>query len=138
MCHNRDMDKIAIVGGTSRDATYFKQALAGHATLHFYDKLDQVAPDTEILSVFVENTVGKDDLARLPALKLIACRSTGTNNVDVASAKARGILVTNVPSYGAAAVAEYAFALLLMLSRAMQTVIAESTKPNPDRLAEQG
>jgi glycerate dehydrogenase len=52
-------------------------------------------------------------LERLPELRYIGVTATGTNIVDRAAAKARGIVVSNVPSYGADSVAEHALALLL-------------------------
>lgn len=51
-----------------------------------------------------------------PALRLIAVTATGTNNVDLAAAAARGIRVANVQGYGTAAVAQHTFALILALA----------------------
>ena len=48
-----------------------------------------------------------------PNLKYIGVLATGYNIVDVKAAKARSIPVTNIPTYGTAAVAQYVFALLL-------------------------
>lgn len=74
-------------------------------------------PDAEALCVFVESPVHEADMARFPALKLIATRSTGYDHIDLAAAKARGIMVASVPFYGENTVAEFAFALILALSR---------------------
>lgn len=71
----------------------------------------------EGLCVFVTSQVQRAELDRLPALKFIATRSTGFDHIDMALAKERGILVSSVPSYGEHTVAEFAFALLLTLSR---------------------
>lgn len=48
-----------------------------------------------------------------PSLRYIGVQATGYNVVDCAAAKERGILVTNVPCYGTAAVAQFTMALLL-------------------------
>lgn len=55
-------------------------------------------------------------MAACPALRLIAVTATGTNNIDLAAAAARGIQVANVQGYGTAAVAQHTFALLLALA----------------------
>ncbi len=51
----------------------------------------------------------------LPELKMITVAATGYNIVDVVAARARGIVVANVPDYGTNAVAQYVMALLLEL-----------------------
>jgi len=61
--------------------------------------------------------LGKETLARLPGLAYIGVLATGYNVVDVAAAKARGVTVTNVPTYGTDSVAQHATALLLELAR---------------------
>jgi glycerate dehydrogenase len=56
-------------------------------------------------------------IAELGALRYIGVTATGTNVVDRAAAAARGIVVTNVPSYGADSVAEHTLALMLEASK---------------------
>ena len=73
--------------------------------------------DAEVLCVFVTSRVGEEELALFPNLRLVATRSTGFDHVDVPAAQARGIAVATVPAYGAVTVAEFAFALILSLSR---------------------
>jgi glycerate dehydrogenase len=51
----------------------------------------------------------------LPDLKYIGVLATGYNIIDVAAAKARGVVVSNIPTYGTASVAQFAIALLLEL-----------------------
>lgn len=74
-------------------------------------------PEAEVLCTFIESPIGEAEMNRFPALKLIATRSTGYDHIDLKAAAARGITVVNVPSYGENTVAEFAFALLLALSR---------------------
>ena len=54
-------------------------------------------------------------LEHCPQIRYIGVQATGYNVVDTAAARALGIPVTNVPSYGTNAVAQYTFALLLEL-----------------------
>src|ERR1041384_4534242 len=67
-----------------------------------------------ILTNKVELT--REHLARLPKLKYVGVLATGTNVVDLAAARDRGIPVTNIPAYGTRSVAQAAFALLLELT----------------------
>ncbi len=87
----------------------------------FARSLDEVTAENlhsaEAISVFVSHECKQAEMDRLPSLKLIAARSTGFDYVDIALARSRGIEVVYVPSYGENTVAEFAFALLLALSR---------------------
>ncbi len=73
--------------------------------------------DFEALSVFIYSHVDSEVIEALPNLRLIATRSTGYDHIDTAAAEARGIIVSNVPTYGEHTVAEHTFALILALSR---------------------
>jgi D-3-phosphoglycerate dehydrogenase / 2-oxoglutarate reductase len=56
-------------------------------------------------------------LDRLPSCVTVAFMATGFNSVDMAAASARGIVVTNVPDYCTAEVADHAMGFLLGLGR---------------------
>jgi len=60
--------------------------------------------------------VSRAVIEALPSLKYIGVLATGYNIVDIAAAKERGIVVTNVPGYSTASVAQLVFALLLELT----------------------
>lgn len=88
----------------------------------FYEgKLDKDNIPAEVgvdaISVFVNCAVTREVLEKFSNLKFIATRSTGYDHIDVAAAKEKGIVVASVPSYGENTVAEFAFALILALSR---------------------
>lgn len=91
-------------------------------TLHFEPgavdaAADTAASDADCLSVFIYSTVNESVLARFPALRMIATRSTGYDHIDLKECGRRGVSVSNVPSYGENTVAEHTFALILMLTR---------------------
>ena len=58
----------------------------------------------------------EETLSQLPDCKFIALLSTGYNVVDCEYAAARGIPVSNIPTYSTAAVAQLTFAVLLELT----------------------
>lgn len=61
--------------------------------------------------------IDAEAIAQLPKLKYIGVTATGTNIVDLAAAKVRNIIVTNVPGYGTQSVAQLVFAHLLNLAQ---------------------
>lgn len=77
----------------------------------------EMAKKYEILSVSIHCTMNKAVLDKLPGLKMMATRSTGTDHIDLDECKKRKIVVANVPEYGARSVAEYAVALMLVVAK---------------------
>lgn len=80
------------------------------------DKVE-LAGEYEVISVFIYSKMDKRVLDKLPKLKMVATRSTGTDHIDLDEAKKRGIEVVNVPVYGSETVAEYSMALLLAVAK---------------------
>jgi len=80
---------------------------------------DHIPADTnfDIAGVFMVSHVDAATIGALPNLKCIATLTTGYDHIDLAAANARGISVSSVPAYGENTVAEFAFALILALSR---------------------
>ena len=70
--------------------------------------------DNEIILVN-KVPITENVLAACPNIRLICVQATGYNIVDVEACARRGIPVTNVPSYGTAAVAQFTIALMLEL-----------------------
>jgi glycerate dehydrogenase len=65
-------------------------------------------------AVIVNKTpITGETMAACPSITYIGVLATGYNVVDVEAAKKRGITVTNIPTYGTAAVGQFAIALLL-------------------------
>ena len=65
----------------------------------------------------ITRKVGRAELERLPALRIVANYGVGYDNIDVAAARERGILVTNTPGVLTSATAELTWALLLAVVR---------------------
>ncbi len=57
--------------------------------------------------------IGRREMEQLPRLRYVGLLSTGCNAVDLAAARERGIVVTNVPAYSTEGVAQMVFAHLL-------------------------
>ncbi len=57
--------------------------------------------------------ISRETLEACPKIRYIGVLATGYNVIDVAAAREKGIAVTNIPTYGTAAVAQHAIALLL-------------------------
>ncbi len=92
-------DEILFLGGPLNDETILRQT------------------DYDVISTFVGSRITAKTLAMFSNLKFIATRSTGFDHIDLDACKARGITVAYVPGYGDNTVAEFAFGLLLSLTR---------------------
>jgi D-lactate dehydrogenase len=114
--------KILYTYQTEEEKVYMSEKLSEHEVVFHLGSLqdDSWSGDgVECLCIFVSSIVSKAELDKLPNLKFIATRSTGYDHIDTQLAHERSIVVSSVPAYGEHTVAEYAFALLLMLSRNM-------------------
>src|SRR3989344_6231365 len=77
-----------------------------------------------LLSILTDKIDADVMEAGLPTLKVVANYAVGYDNIDVNSAKAKNIIVTNTPSVLTETVAEHTFALILSIAHR----IAESDK----------
>jgi glycerate dehydrogenase len=93
---------------------------------HTWVEHEQVAPEN-LAAVLGEATIAIVNKTPLPAtilgqlgrLRLVAVSATGTDNVDVAACRARGIVVSNIRNYAVHTVPEHSFALILALRRSL-------------------
>lgn len=113
------MKLVVLDGGVLNPGDLSWDALEKIGTLKVYDNTapEQVVERIGDAQVVIVNKIalGADVLAQCPDLKLIAVTATGYNIIDLAAARARGIAVANVPTYGTATVAQFTTALLLAL-----------------------
>lgn len=110
--------KIVILDGYTEnpgDLSWEGFAALGELTVYERTAAADIVPrigDAEI--VYTNKTpITAETLAACPKLRYIGLLATGYNVVDIAAAKARGVAVTNIPTYGTAAVAQFAIAMLL-------------------------
>jgi D-3-phosphoglycerate dehydrogenase len=75
--------------------------------------------DADALLVRSATKVDAQLIAAAPRLRIVARAGTGVDNVDVAAASARGLLVVNAPGANSISVAEHACALMLALARSV-------------------
>jgi glycerate dehydrogenase len=89
--------------------------------LKVYDRTSpsELLERSEGAEVLITNKtlITADDMALLPELKYIGVLATGYNVVDIDEAKARGIVVTNIPAYSTASVAQMVFAHILNITQ---------------------
>jgi len=84
--------------------------------------------DAQVISTFIYSSLDADVLAQLPNLKFIATRSTGFDHIDQPHCEERGLMVSNVPSYGENTVAEHTFGLLLNISHRLTEAVDRTRK----------
>jgi len=80
------------------------------------DLLEAVAGADGFLSM-ITDAVDAELMDAAPRLRVVSNMAVGYNNIDVAAATARGIVVTNTPGILTEATAELAFALILAAAR---------------------
>jgi len=73
--------------------------------------------DADAILIRSATMVDAQALAAAPVLKVVARAGIGLDNVDVAAATARGVLVVNAPQSNIITAAEHALALLLAVAR---------------------
>ena len=83
------------------------------------DALAADLADADALLVRSATTVDAHLLSAASHLRIVGRAGTGVDNIDVAAASARGILVVNAPGANSISVAEHACALMLALARSV-------------------
>ena len=126
------MTRIVIVDGNTLnpgDLSWDGLHALGEVTVHSFTPSELVVERADAAEIVLTNkTVFCGDVIRqLPRLKYLGVLATGYNVVDIQAASERGIVVTNVPSYGTESVAQMVFAHLLNLTQRVaqhaQTVV---------------
>lgn len=119
------MAKIYFYDTSSSEKLELENGLVEHQPIFYTETLNEsnIHEDAEIISIFVSSSITPAHIEKMPNLRLIACRSSGYNNVPLQFAHKKGIDVVVVPTYGEHTVAEYTFTLLLSLTRKIYETI---------------
>ena len=112
------MSKIVILDGfvaNPGDLSWEPLAQLGELTVHEYTAPQDVIARIGDAPIILTNktVISAEVMAACPNLRYIGVLATGYNVVDIAEAKKRGIVVTNVPAYSTPTVAQFTMALLL-------------------------
>jgi len=114
--------KIVVLDGyTLNPGDLSWEGLEKFGDLTVYDRTEKVTSEiTRAIGssevIFTNKTpLSKEVLELIPSVKYIGVLATGFNVVDIVAAKRFGITVTNIPTYGTTAVAQFTFALILEL-----------------------
>jgi glycerate dehydrogenase len=114
------MKLVVLDGYTLNPGDLSWDALKQLATVDIHDrtpadKIPTTGADAELV-LTNKAPITAATIAGWPKLKYIGVLATGYNIVDVAAAKARGVVVANVPAYSTMSVAQATFALLMELT----------------------
>jgi len=81
------------------------------------NELIEKIKDKDGLLALLVDTIDKEVLSAAPSLKIIANCAVGYNNIDITSARKKGIMVTNTPGVLTETTAELTWALIFAVSR---------------------
>lgn len=117
--------KIVVLDGYAAnpgDLSWEGMKVLGECTIYDRTAPEEVLERAAGAEAILTNKViiNADHMAALPELKYIGVLATGYNVVDTAAAKERGIVVTNIPSYSTASVAQMVFAHILNITQQVQ------------------
>ena len=115
------MEKIIVLDGAVEnpgDLSWEPLAALGELTVYEYTAPKDVTARIGDAALILTNktVITADIMAACPNLRYIGVLATGYNVVDIAEAKTRGIVVTNVPAYSTDTVAQFTMALLLEIA----------------------
>ena len=113
------MKIIVLDGYAANPGDLSWDALAALGELTVYDRTDAKDVVSRIgdAQVILTNKtlITQAVLEACPSLRYVGVLATGYNVVDLEAAKQQNVVVTNIPAYSTAAVAQFTFALLLEL-----------------------
>lgn len=114
--------KIVVLDGycvNPGDLSWAALEALGEVTVYDYTTPEELPGRCRAAEVLMTNKVrlNREAIAALLDLKYIGVLATGYNVVDLEAARNRDIVVTNIPAYGTASVAQFVFAHLLNITQ---------------------
>ena len=115
-------DRLVLVAGELHDLSGPDPEWPGGQGTLFHQPGAPLPARTDVNAIIplVSQRVGEAELAGLPSLRVVANYGVGYDNIDLAAAARRGIVVTNTPDVLTDATADLALALLLAAARRMR------------------
>jgi glycerate dehydrogenase len=114
------MEIVITDGFTLNPGDLSWQGIDALGSMQYYDRTKQVEVIDRCYNAAIivtnKTIINAAVINAATQLKMIAVTATGYNNIDIAVAKKKGIVVCNVPGYGTSSVAQQTFSLLLQLT----------------------
>jgi D-3-phosphoglycerate dehydrogenase / 2-oxoglutarate reductase len=86
------------------------------------DYIKKIISDIEGIILRTNIKITKEIIGSAPLLKIISRTGAGVDNIDLAAASERGILVCNAPGINSISVAEHSLALILAMSKQLKVI----------------
>lgn len=117
--------KIVVLDGyglNPGDLSWERLERLGEVTVYDRTPPSEVVERSENADILLTNktVIDRKTIEKLPDLRYIGVLATGYNVVDIEAARERGIVVTNIPSYSTASVAQMVFALVLAITNEVE------------------
>jgi glyoxylate reductase len=120
-----DTDKTAKVLVTRRLPSSVLAKLEAAATVDLHTGDAAIAPDElrarvadkDALVTLLTDSIDRTVIDAAPKLKIVANVAVGFNNIDIAYAQSRGVIVTHTPDVLTESVADFTWALILAVTR---------------------
>ena len=112
------MTQIVVLDGFTEnpgDLSWAGLEALGQLRVYPRTKPEEIIPRIGQADIVYTNKtpITRETLLACPSIRMVSVLATGYNVVDVAACQELGILVTNIPTYGTTAVAQFTIALLL-------------------------
>ena len=125
--------KIVVLDGyglNPGDLSWKGMEALGELTVYDRTSPSELMERSEGVEALITNKtlITAENMEALPDLKYIGVLATGYNVVDIEAAKARGIVVTNIPAYSTSSVAQMVFAHILNITQRVGHYAEENSK----------